>query len=203
MIIEQYGIRLKRLTINDIELVRKWRNHPKIQSKMGYRKHISKEQQLRWFHSINNPLNFYFLIEYQGKDIGVINTKNIDYQEKSGEGGIFVWEENLEQEFIPTYASLCLLNFSFFVLGFNKSFIQIIPSNYRAISYNKNLGYVLLPGQEKAKNPYYLLTKEDYQEKTKKINEIARKMTKSSDLPIVFGVFDKTSYPEILRDLLD
>ena len=92
MIVEQYGIKLKRLTFQDIELVRKWRNHPDIRKRMAFKKHITQRMQEAWFNSINNKFNYYFLIEYKGKHIGVINTKSINLKEMYGEGGIFIWD---------------------------------------------------------------------------------------------------------------
>ena len=74
----KYGITLTRLREDDIELVRKWRNSPGIQQYMEYREFITEEMQKKWFESINNLQNFYFIIEYENKKIGLINTSNID-----------------------------------------------------------------------------------------------------------------------------
>jgi UDP-4-amino-4,6-dideoxy-N-acetyl-beta-L-altrosamine N-acetyltransferase len=189
MIIEQYGIKLIRVTLEDIELIRYWRNHPSIRRTMHYRKYISKSMQIRWFESINNPLNYYFIIEYNNKKIGVINCKKININEGYGEGGIFIWEKDIENEYIPVFASLCLLNTVFYVFKiFNKSFVQVLNTNTKAISFNKQLGYILVPGQEKNRNPYYVLTREDYLMKSKKFNHIAKKLSNSKDIKISGGI---------------
>lgn len=54
MIISKYNIRYIRLQEEDIELVRKWRNHPSITKYMVYREEITPEMQKKWFASINN-----------------------------------------------------------------------------------------------------------------------------------------------------
>ncbi len=41
LILENYGVRLKRLTHDKIELLRQWRNDPKIQQYMFYREYIT------------------------------------------------------------------------------------------------------------------------------------------------------------------
>jgi len=204
MIIEQYGIRLKRLTAADIELVRQWRNHPEIRKYMAYKKYITPKMQQAWFASIDNKLNYYFLIEYKGKNIGVINAKNVDTIHMHGEGGIFIWE-NAEDEYAGVLASLCLLNAVFYVLElFNKSFVRILRSNPKAIGFNSALGYGLLPGQEKHKNPYYLLTREDYEAKTKRLRETVAKLTGDyALLPKVSGEVSEKNLEEVngfLRD---
>jgi hypothetical protein len=76
--IEQYGVKLRRLQIEDIELVRFWRNQEHVVKNMEFKRQITSEEQLIWFNSINNIANYYFMIEFEGKDIGVINVKNVD-----------------------------------------------------------------------------------------------------------------------------
>lgn len=198
LVIEQYGIQLKRLTQNDIELVRTWRNHKDIRKYMGYKKYITKSMQDIWFESVDNKYNYYFLIEYHEKSIGIINAKKINLKSASGEGGIFIWDNNLENEFIPVFASLCLLNTAFFVFKlFNKSFVQILRDNPKAIQFNKALGYILVPGQEKVKNPYYILTKEDYEKKVMKLRLFAEKYSSDFALPRISGIKSENNLAEI------
>ena len=69
--LSQYGVTLKRLELNDIEEVRQWRNFNHIQNKMQYKEDISSEMQLIWFNSVNNKLNYYFIIiDETGKRVG-------------------------------------------------------------------------------------------------------------------------------------
>ncbi|MBL4668534.1 MAG: GNAT family N-acetyltransferase [Flavobacteriales bacterium] len=95
MIIEQYGIKLRRITESDIELIRYWRNHSDIREYMAFKKHITEKMQKEWFKSVNNKLNYYYIIESKGKDIGVINSKKINLKKMYGEGGVFVWEKRI------------------------------------------------------------------------------------------------------------
>ncbi|MFN3918442.1 MAG: GNAT family N-acetyltransferase [Flavobacteriales bacterium] len=189
MIIEQYGIRLTRLKYEDIELVRNWRNKPEIRKTMAYKKYITKAMQEKWFKSINNKFNYYFLIESNSGKIGIISCKKINLTDQYGEGGIFLWNRNDSPENISAVlASLCLINFIFFRLNIsNKSYIQILKNNKKSIHYNKTLGYSLVPGQEKIKNKWYILTKEDYLKKASTLNEVAKKLSADYDLPRVYG----------------
>lgn len=203
MIIEQYNIKLKRLTIDDIELVRNWRNNWKIRKTMAYKSYITKSMQLKWFNSINNKNNYYFIIEHNDNKIGLINSKNVDINNMCGEGGIFIWDENIEHPYIPIFASLCLLNTVFYTIGiFNKSFIQVLSSNYRAIKYNQSLGYILVPGQQKVKNQYYILTKEDYEKKAIKFNKIAQKLTNDYEMPRINGQISDKNLDKINEVLI-
>ena len=62
MIIRNFGITLSQLTLEDIELVRYWRNSKEISSVMEYQKFITEEEQKMWYNSLNPLSDFYFLI---------------------------------------------------------------------------------------------------------------------------------------------
>jgi len=188
MIIEQYNIRLRRITIDDIEVIRVWRNDPSVRKHMAYKKYITQRMQQKWFASVNNPYNYYFMINYEGEDIGVINCKNVNIKDGYGEGGIFIFNQKHIESMAPVFASLCLINAIFYVMKFsNKSFIRIMRNNSRAIKYNRSMGYTLIPGQDEIKNQWYVLTKEDYEIKSSKLNKAAAIITKDTEQPRVFG----------------
>jgi len=172
--LEQYGVRLVRLNFGDLELVRYWRNHSDVAEFMEYRREISEEMQAKWFQAINNKYNYYFIIEFEGKKIGLINSKDYDPALGFGEGGIFIWDKNYINSFAAVFSTLCLLNFVFFTLKLcSLSRARILRTNDRAIHYNKMLGYKLLPGQEDVVNQLYELSLEDYSRVAKKLNEAA------------------------------
>jgi UDP-4-amino-4,6-dideoxy-N-acetyl-beta-L-altrosamine N-acetyltransferase len=162
MKLSKYGITLNRLREEDIEMVRHWRNSPQITQFMEYREYITPEMQQEWFKSINNFDNFYFIIEYEGKKIGLINSSKIEWDTISSEGGIFLWDEQYYETFVPVWASLCLLESTYFVLGAGKSVIKTLRDNERAKKLNLHLGYELMEGQEEEYNQGYLLTRDSF-----------------------------------------
>jgi len=66
MVLSNYDITLVRLTYDQLELVRNWRNDPKISQYMEFRDYITPEMQIKWFNKVNNRNNYYFVIEYRG-----------------------------------------------------------------------------------------------------------------------------------------
>lgn len=174
LILEQYGVRLVRVQEKDIELIRTWRNNPDVAGFMEYRKHITAEEQKIWFRSINNKNNYYFIIEYEGKKVGLINSKNYDPKVGFGEGGIFISDKEYINSFAAVFASLCLLNFMFEKIAVSQvSRVRVLKSNERAIQYNKLLGYKLMPGQEEIENQLYELHISDYKTIGSKLNKTA------------------------------
>lgn len=176
MKLSKYGITLRRLRDEDIEQVRQWRNSHQISQFMEYREQITPEMQLEWFKSIDNFENFFYIIEYQGEDIGLINSSKIDWRDVSSEGGIFLWDEKYYETFVPVWASLCLLETSYHILGAGTSRIKTLRDNERAKKLNLHLGYELQPGQEEVYNQVYMMTADSFRRHAGKLIRAARLM---------------------------
>ncbi len=171
MIISGFGIKLIRLRHEHIEFVREKRNSEKINQYMEFRDEITTEMQEKWFQSINNKFNNYFIIEFQGEQIGMIYGSSVNWELKeTANGGIFIWDGKWLETKAPLAASLMLTELSF-LLDLKKTFIKVLKDNPRAIAFNKNLGYSLLPGQESKYNQQYVLTEESYFEKAGKFRQ--------------------------------
>ncbi|PJB14648.1 MAG: hypothetical protein CO118_07555 [Flavobacteriales bacterium CG_4_9_14_3_um_filter_32_8] len=167
MIVEKYGIQLKKITIEDIELIRTKRNAENISSKMIYREFISPEQQLKWFNSINNFNNFYYLIIYNQQPIGLINDQNLDWKNLTSEAGLFVWEENYLKTIVPALATLTLMELGFEILSWNKTVIKVLASNQEGLTYNKQIGFKVVNTHNGI--VYMELDRESYKEKARKM----------------------------------
>lgn len=204
MTLEQYGILLKRLELDDLELVRKWRNDPEIQKTMNFRNHITEQMQIDWFQSINNALNYYFIVICDGVKIGLINAKNISIENKTAEGGIFIWDKDYVNGLQPVYASLCLMNSAFKSMDFFQKFIvHVRKDNPKAITYNTMLGYQINEEMSTKESYFMELSKEYFLEHTERLNKVAQKLTNDFDNPRIKGVFNKHLHLEVLKINLD
>jgi hypothetical protein len=143
MRLQKYGVTLERLTEADIEMVRKYRNSADVKNFMQFRKRITRRMQKKWFESIDNDLNYYFIIIYEGKKVGLINIKNIIWESETEvpEAGLFLWDWSYIDSPAPLLASIVLSEIGYGFLGGDKSKIKILKSNAKAIDFNKKLGY--------------------------------------------------------------
>ncbi len=155
----RYGLKLSRLTEDKIEMIRQWRNSPEIQQYMIYRDHITSEMQKAWFARINNEHNYYFLLSLDGREIGVMNLKDIDYQAKTAEKGSLIWDISLRGKGIGTKANVMILDFAFNDLELNSVRIEILPENIRSIKANIKFGFIHCA---EISSKLYILTKENY-----------------------------------------
>jgi UDP-4-amino-4,6-dideoxy-N-acetyl-beta-L-altrosamine N-acetyltransferase len=176
MIISWFGVKLERLTETDLELVRNWRNSPEISQNMAYREYITPEMQKDWFHSINNINNFYYIIKYRGKKIGLVNSKNLNWEERTCEGGIFIWDKKYTDSFVPLLATLCIIESGFYFLNWKKVFVHVLKNNASAIYMADKLGYKICEEQESEENLKYYLTRENYITKAGNLRKAVRKV---------------------------
>ncbi len=174
MIVTKYGLVLRRLQLEDIELVRQKRNSEEIRRVMHFKGEITPEMQLKWFHSINNFNNYYYIVEYEGKKVALINDKNMDWEARTSESGLFFWDKDYIQTFLPILASLVLLDIGFYYLDWKTSFIHVMRDNFAAIGYAQQIGYEICEGQEEEENQLYYLSLENFETKSRNIRRAAR-----------------------------
>lgn len=168
MIIRKYGIELHRLTHDDIELVRQARNRDDIRRNMLDQRIISKEQQEAWFRSIDNQDNYYFILHHQGKKVGLSYGKNMDWNKRENEGGMFVWEPSLIGTTIPAKASILMMELSFGLIGLERTFARTNPDNPQARDYNLIMGYQRTPESD-----LLVLSRATYEANAPKLRRLA------------------------------
>jgi len=195
----KYGVTLSRITENDIELVRHWRNHPDIMKTMQFRENITSEMQKKWFKSINNLNNYYYLIHYNGEKIGMINNKNVDWNTRTSEAGIFIWNENFD--FVPLLASLLLCEAGFYILQGGYSFVHTLRTNHKAIEYNLMLGYELYKDDPTEDTQEYRLTRENFEKQTVKLREAALKLSGNDSM--MYMILEKHDYESGLVQFIE
>lgn len=156
----QYDIILEKLKKEDIELVRYWRNNPKIQNKMQFREYISSEMQEAWFNKISNPAqHMYMLVYYKNKKIGLTNRNTLNGHTESG---LFIWDDDYWNSPLPILIFLIATEVYFKLERGEDIYGKILRNNKNAISFNKSLGFKLCDGQQENENQLYRLKKEDY-----------------------------------------
>lgn len=173
--LSNYGVELELLTKDKIEKVRLWRNDPKISMYMEYRETITPEQQEDWFNKLNNGVdNLYWIIQYKGEDIGLINVKDIDYEKLTGESGVFIYCDKYLNTDISYRAHLLMFDYIFDVVGLKSAYCHVLKSNTRAQRFSQFLGLKIADNQHDIENQLYFLYKDDYLNNTNRIRFIKK-----------------------------
>ena len=191
MRISKYGVSLIRLTEEDLELVRRWRNDDEIKKYMNFQEYITPEMHKKWFESIDNPENFYYIIVYKGDKIGMVNDKNIDWKKKTAEGGLFIWDKRYVNSIVPMKISFLLLEIAYIMLGWNKTYIKVRKDNHRAVEYNKTLGYEISVEPEKQDYIMMELDKKHFFERSEKLRRLISPDSENEKIILVFEEADE------------
>ncbi len=170
----KYGIILERLREEDIGLVRQWRNSDPVRLNMKYQDMITPEQQQQWFRSVDNLQNNYLMIHYQGEKIGLLNDKNVDWDVRTSESGIFLGRTEFYNTFVPYLVAVAGIETTFYFLGWNKQYAHILRANTNAINFNLLLGYHLCEGQEDLDHQRYEVTRENFEQKAGKVRKAVK-----------------------------
>ncbi|MEI6899715.1 MAG: GNAT family N-acetyltransferase, partial [Bacteroidota bacterium] len=165
----KYGITLERLKEADIELVRHWRNSDPVRLNMKHQELITSEEQKSWFKSIDNLQNNYLMIHYLGEKIGLLNDKNVDWENLTSESGIFLGRVEFYHTFVPYLVSIAGIETTFYLLGWKRQFAHILRSNINAIQFNLQLGYQLCEDQDGIEHQKYEMTRSSFELKAGKI----------------------------------
>ena len=211
MIVSRGNIIFRRLTHDDIELVRKSRNTPEISKTMVTTDHITREMQEKWFQSINNIYNFYFIIEVDGKKIGLMNGKNIDWEKRTMEAGVFFWDKPSINSQTPVLCSLIFAELGLLVFDL-VAYAKIRKDNKNAIRYNKLMGFVQQKSEtdstEDTVYNTYRLDKESYLKRAKIVrkafnllmgNSLTKALVENADYESGFGQeLEKRLPPEVV-----
>jgi RimJ/RimL family protein N-acetyltransferase len=170
---------LRIIELDDIQLLRYWRNLDHVRLRMVMTNYIERDGQRKWFESLNNNLVRYFFFSLDSKDLGCVYLTKINFTEKTFEGGVFCGDTSYLNHWINIWACVKLYNYAFFDLNLETSFATILKDNKPALSLNKSLGYKFVEdaGQNISR---FILTRSEYILASEKIQRYLRDFAKQS-----------------------
>lgn len=176
MTIEIFNIKYTLITENDLEKLRQWRNSDYVRSKMRYQGIISPEQQLNWYNNLDKERNFYFIVSSGGVELGMSNIKNIDYENRTSEPGIFFIDEKFNNGEFSINCAVIMIETSFYFFGANNMHSMAMKDNKPGLDFNTTLGFK--PVAEYDTYIDYNLTREDGLQNSQRIRKAFSKLYK-------------------------
>jgi RimJ/RimL family protein N-acetyltransferase len=140
---------------------------------MEYRGHITSEDQNLWFRNLCAKTNYYFIINYQNRKIGLIHLNKFDHENSSAHAGLFIAESEFTGTGISLGASLLILTYAFDELKLDIVYAKIKRDNLSALKYNSGLGFVFERNLNESFS-LYKTTKSDFLEKKSMLIKLAQ-----------------------------
>lgn len=134
-------ITLKKLTKDDIEIVREWRNSKEVSSYMYNENYISEEQQIKWYENINWNNSVYWIIEYNGKKLGLASINSIDRVLQSCYWAFYLGDTSVRGVGIGGKVEYNVLKYVFEELNLNKLRCEVFVSNDKVIKMHEKFGF--------------------------------------------------------------
>ena len=134
----------RELEINDAELILNWRTNDRVTRFMSSDIVYDLDAQKRWLsNSFSRPDYYHWVIQYSGKDVGLMNIVDWKPAMKETYWGYYIGDETALG--MGSIVPPCLYKFAFDVLGVETIKAAILSENVRVIQLHKLQGYELEP----------------------------------------------------------
>ncbi len=140
-LLSKYGVVLRPMEESDLDQVRKWRDAPHVRENFEFQAEITPERHQQWWSTLDPATNFYWVIEVKGEGIGVIHAKEIDWEAKTTEAGIFIGNKAYLNTPFPIAAIYCMMDYLFEEEQMTKIFAKVNSNSQANLNLNQSLGY--------------------------------------------------------------
>ncbi len=135
-------VTIRPITYDDTEDIIRWRNSDFIRSRFIYQALFTKESHEYWLKNfVETGKVAQFIILLDKKSVGSIYLRDIDYEKKCAEYGIFVGEESARGIGVGTKSTNLILKYAFEELKLKKIFLRVLKDNIDAQKSYKKAGF--------------------------------------------------------------
>ena len=166
---------LRALEIEDMEFLRAMINDGEMEHNViGWSFPVSKYEQQKWYeNTIQNKNNIRFIIEAEGKSIGLATLTNIDWKNRKASHGIKLFSDDIKGKGYGTDAVRTIMKYAFEELQLNRLYGSILEYNTASRRLYEKCGWTEEGIERKSifkYNKYHDeiilgVLKEDYEEK--------------------------------------
>lgn len=139
-------ITLNPIEVQDIEIIRLWRNEENYKNTFINTNSISSEDQLKWYKKYKENIeDRMFTIVYNNTKIGTISLYNINYQNKRAEvGRLLIGDLNSRGNGIGLKAIDAICKYGFNRLGLSKITLEVFEDNIYARNVDNKAGFQMV-----------------------------------------------------------
>ena len=151
-------ITFREIEIDDAKIILNWRKSERVTKFLKSDIDYDVEAQKRWLEeSFNKPSYYHWIIQYGGKDIGLLNFVDWNRENHTTSWGFYIGEESAfgVGGLVPPY----FYNFAFDKLCVDKIFAKVFYNNTSVIDLHLKQGYVFDPSRDHVikKNDKFIL----------------------------------------------
>ena len=137
-------ISLVPITKAHTEFIVKWRNNKRVYDSFIFSEKFTTEMHNDWLDkrvSTGEVVQFIIYVKAKEKPIGSVYFRDIDYEKKVAEYGIFIGEDEYVGKGYGTETTKIALEYAFNELKLQKIFLRVFADNKGAIKTYRNVGF--------------------------------------------------------------
>ncbi len=136
---------LRPMRPEDTADVARWRNDPRIRSRLFSNETITEAGHLKWLEHIHlqgRRLEFMIVDRSTERSIGTVGLSDIDWEYGHAEYGVLIGEEAAEGKGLAREATEMILAHAFGKLGLRRVYLRVFSDNERALNLYRRVGFV-------------------------------------------------------------
>lgn len=143
-------VKIRPITMEDTELIVKWRNKESVRKHFIFRDDFTIEMHKNWMKTkVETGEVVQFIIESHddsngngnGVPIGSVYFRDVDMKNRSAEFGIFIGEDCIRGKGLGTEATRLFVEYGFQTLGLHRIMLRVLKENERALKSYLNVGF--------------------------------------------------------------
>ncbi len=141
---EAVGIYLRPMTVEDTDLIVKWRNTDSVRKNFIYQELFTREGHLSWIQNMVEPgkvVQFIICDIAADTPLGSVYIRDIDRTHNKAEYGIFLGE-GARGRGVGSGAAKLMLQYCFEELGLHRVYLRAFAENMPAIRSYEKAGFV-------------------------------------------------------------
>lgn len=139
---ESPGISLRPMRLDDIGMVRAWRNLPEVARYMYTDHEITEGEHARWFgDAIERPDRRYWIIELDSQPVGLANLVDISERHRRASWAFYLADPAVRGRGVGSFTEAFVLREAFETLGLNKLCCEVLGSNESVVGMHKKFGF--------------------------------------------------------------
>lgn len=137
-------MKIRKIEPGDSENIVRWRNQPFVLENFLDRQKLTVEKHNEWYEKmvLSGKVHQFIIVE-NGRDIGSVFLKNVDFDNFKAEFGIFIGEKEYIGRGYGTTAANLICEYAFSTLHLHKIYLRVLADNLRAIKSYEKVGFIV------------------------------------------------------------
>lgn len=136
-------VTIRPITYGDTDDIIKWRNSDYVRSHFIDQRLFTKESHEYWLRNmVETGKVAQFIILLDKIPVGSVYLRDIDYDKKSAEYGIFIGEESARGKGVGTKSAELIIKYAFDELHLEKIFLRVHKDNIGAVKSYEKAGFI-------------------------------------------------------------